>query len=88
MLADGTIRRIGGSFRTRSLYARSLHSHINIREPQRRARIRKERIRNERSDGGGWSAFWLVILGDAINFLSIFFVDGLDSCILVKISRV
>ena len=41
-LADGAIRRIGGSFQTQSLYARSLRGHIDIREPQRRARIRNE----------------------------------------------
>jgi len=52
-LADGAIRRIGGPFRTRSLYARSLRSHVNIREPQRRARIRKEQIRRKGSDGEG-----------------------------------
>ena len=36
-LADGTIRRIGGSFQTQSLYDRSPRGHINIREPQGRA---------------------------------------------------
>ena len=53
MLADGTIRRISGSFRTRSFYARSPRGHVNIKEPQRRAWIRKERIRSEGSNGGG-----------------------------------
>jgi len=51
--ADGTIRRISGSFQTRSLYARSPHGHVDIREPQRRARIRKERMRREGSDEEG-----------------------------------
>ena len=88
MLADGMIRRISGSFQTRSLYARSPRGHIDIREPQRRARIRKGRIRSEGSDRGGWSAFWLAILGDAVDFLSIFFVCDSNSCILIKTSRV
>jgi len=52
-LADGAIRRIGGPFRTQSLYARSPHGHVDIREPQRRAQIRKERMRREGSDGEG-----------------------------------
>jgi len=50
VLADGAIRRIGSSFRTRSLYARSPCGHVDIREPQRRARIRKERMRRKGSD--------------------------------------
>jgi len=70
------------------LYTRSPRGHIDIREPQRRARIRKERIRSEGSNVGGWSAFWLAILGNAVDFLSIFFVCGSDSCILIKTSRV
>jgi len=37
---------------------------------------------------GGWSAFWLAILGDAVDFLSIFFVCDSNSCILIKTSRV
>jgi len=52
-LTDGAIRRIGGSFRTRSLYARSSRSHVDIREPQKRARIRKEQMRREGLDGEG-----------------------------------
>ena len=39
-------------------------------------------------DGGTWSAFWLAILGSSVNFLSIFFVCDLNSCILIKSSRV
>jgi len=50
-LADSAIRRIGSSFRTQSLYARFLCGHVDIREPQRRAWIRKEQMRRERSDG-------------------------------------
>ena len=88
MLADGTIRGIGGLFQTQSLYNRSPHSHIDIRELQGRARIKKERMRSEGSDGGTWSAFWLAILGNSANFLSIFFVCDLNSCILIKTSRV
>ena len=53
MLADGTIRRIGGSFRTRSFYARSLRGHVDIRESQERAQIRKEQMRREGSDEEG-----------------------------------
>ena len=45
-------------------------------------------MRNEGSDGGTWSAFWLAVLGNSINFLSVFFVCDLDSCILIKASRV
>ena len=85
---DGAIRRIGGPFWTRSLYARSLRGHVDIREPQRRARIRKEQMRREGSDREGWSAFWLAILGNAVDFLSIFFVCDSDSCILIKTPRV
>jgi len=36
-LTNSAIRRISGSFQTRSLYNRSPHGHINIREPQGRA---------------------------------------------------
>ena len=88
MLADGTIRRISGSFRTQSLYDRSPRGHIDIREPQRRAQIRKEQIRSGGSDRGTWLAFWLAILGNSTNFLSIFFICDLNSCILIKTSRV
>jgi len=82
------IRGISGSFQTQSLYNRFLHGHIGIREPQGRARIKKERMRSEGLDGGIWSAFWLAILGNAIDFLSIFFVCDSNSCILIKTSRV
>jgi len=51
MLVDGTIRRIGSSFQTQSFYTRSPHGHVDIREPQRRAWIRKEQIRSEGSNG-------------------------------------
>ena len=75
-------------FGTRSLYNRSLHGHTDKRETQGRDQIKKEQMRSEGSDGGTWSAFWLAILENAVDFLSIFFVDGLDSCILIKTSRV
>jgi len=52
-LADGAIKRIGGPFQIRSLYARSPRGHVDIRKPQRRAQIRKERMRREGSDGEG-----------------------------------
>jgi len=45
-------------------------------------------MRSEGSDRGTWSAFWLAVLGNSINFLSVFFVCDLDSCILIKTSRV
>jgi len=48
----------------------------------------RKRIRSERLDGEIWSAFWLAILGNSIDFLSIFFVYDLDSCTLIKTSRV
>ena len=70
------------------IYDRSPHGHIDIRESQRRARIKKERMRSEGLDGGIWSAFWLAILGTSANFLSIFFVCDSNSCILIKTSRV
>ena len=63
-------------------------SHIDIREPQRRAQIKKEQMRSEKLDGGTWPAFWLAILGTSANFLSIFFVCDSNSCILIKTSRV
>ena len=88
MLANDLIRGIGGSFQIRSLYNRFLHGHIDIREPQGRAWIKKEQMRSQGSDGGTWSAFWLAILGNAIDFLSIFFVCDLNSCILIKTYRV
>ena len=88
MLVDGPIREIGGSFRTRSLYDRSLRGHIDIREPQGRAWIKKEQMRSKGSDRGTWSAFWLAILENSANFLSIFFVCDSNSCILIKTSRV
>ena len=31
-------------------------------------------MRSEGLDGGTWSAFWLAILGNTADFLSIFFV--------------
>jgi len=45
-------------------------------------------MRSEGLDGGTWSAFWLAVLGNSVNFLSIFFVYNSDSCILIKTSRV
>jgi len=45
-------------------------------------------MRSEGSDRGTWSAFWLAVLGNSIGFLSVFFVFDLDSCILIKTSRV
>ena len=45
-------------------------------------------MRGEGLDRGTWSAFWLAILGNAVNFLSIFFVCDLNSCILIKTSRI
>jgi len=60
VLTDSTIRRIGGSFQTRSLYDRSLRGHSNIREPQRRARIRKEQMRSgDRIEGHSQHSGWL-----------------------------
>jgi len=43
---------------------------------------------SEGSDGRAWSAFWLAVLGNSTDFLSIFFVCDLNSCILIKTSRV
>ena len=45
-------------------------------------------MRSEGSDGEILSAFWLTILENSIDFLSVFFVCDLDSCILIKTSRV
>jgi len=45
-------------------------------------------MRSEGSDGGTWSVFWLAVLENSIGFLSVFFVFDLDSCILIKTSRV
>ena len=45
-------------------------------------------MRSEGLDGGTWSAFWLAVLGNSVNFLSVFFVCDLDMCILIKTSRV
>ena len=45
-------------------------------------------MRREGLDRGTWSAFWLAILGNSANFLSIFFVCDLNSCILIKTSGV
>ena len=75
-------------FGTRSLYNRSLHGHTDKRETQGRDQIKKEQMRSEGSDGGTWSAFWLAILENAVDFLSIFFVCDSNSCILIKTSRV
>ena len=47
-----------------------------------------ERMRNEGSDRGTWSVFWLAVLENSIDFLSIFFICDLNSCILIKTSRV
>jgi len=44
-------------------------------------------MRSKVSDGGTWSAFWLAVLGHSVDFLSVFFVCDLDSCILIKTSR-
>ena len=75
-------------FGTQSLYDRSPRDHINKRETQGRDRIKKERMRSEGLDEGTWSVFWLAILENAVDFLSIFFVCDSNSCILIKISRV
>jgi len=45
-------------------------------------------MRSEGSDRGAWSAFWLAVLGNSVDFLSVFFVCDSDSCILIKTSRV
>ena len=45
-------------------------------------------MRSEELDGGTWLAFWLAVLGNSVGFLSVFFVFDLDSCILIKTSRV
>jgi len=45
-------------------------------------------MRSERSDRGTWSAFCLAVLGNSVGFFSVFFVFDLDSCILIKTSRV
>jgi len=45
-------------------------------------------MRSEGSDRGTWSAFWLAVLGNSVEFLSVFFVCDLDMCILIKTSRV
>ena len=45
-------------------------------------------MRSEGLDGGTWSAFWLAVLGNSVNFLSVLFVCDSDSCILIKTSRV
>jgi len=45
-------------------------------------------MRSEGLDREKWSAFWLAILGNLVDFLSIFFVYDSDSCTLIKTSRV
>ena len=45
-------------------------------------------MRSKGSDRGTWSVFWLAVLGNSIDFLSIFFVCDSDSFILIKTSRV
>ena len=45
-------------------------------------------MRSEGLDGGTWSAFWLVVLGNPVNFPFVFFVCDSNSCILIKTSRV
>jgi len=45
-------------------------------------------MRSEGSDERAWSAFWLAVLGNSADFLSIFFVYDSNSCILIKTSRV
>ena len=45
-------------------------------------------MRSEGSDRGTWSAFWLAVLENSVDFLSVFFVCNSDSCILIKTSRV
>jgi len=45
-------------------------------------------MRSKRLDRRAWLAFWLAVLGNSANFLSIFFVCDLNSCILIKTSRV
>ena len=45
-------------------------------------------MRSKRSGGEIWSAFWLAIPENSVDFLFIFFVYESDSCILIKTSRV
>ena len=45
-------------------------------------------MRNEGPDKGAWLAFWMAVLGNSTDFLSIFFVYDSNSCILIKTSRV
>ena len=40
-------------------------------------------MRSKGSDRGTWSAFWLAVLGNSVNVLSVFFVCDSDSCILI-----
>ena len=46
-----------------------------------------ECMRSKGSDKGTWSAFWPAVLGNSVDFLSVFFVCDSDSCILIKTSR-
>jgi len=41
-------------------------------------------MRSKGLDGGIWSAFWLAVLGNSVDFLSVFFVCDSDSYILNK----
>jgi len=45
-------------------------------------------MRGKGLDGETWPAFWLAVFGNSVDFLSVFFVCDLDSCILIKTSRV
>jgi len=45
-------------------------------------------MRSEESDGRTWSAFWLAVLGNSVDFFFVFFICDSDSCILIKTSRV
>jgi len=45
-------------------------------------------MRSEGLDRGTWLAFWLTVLGNSVDFFSVFFVCNSDHCILIKTSRV
>jgi len=61
---------------------------ILIKESLKEGPGSEERMRSEGLDKGTWSVFWLAVLGNSVDFLSVFFVCDLDSYTLIKTSRV
>ena len=56
---------------------------ISIKGSVKEGSGQREQMRSEGSDRETWSAFWLAVLGNSLDFLFIFFVCDLDSCTLI-----